>query len=128
MSTITYTGRLVTTSCWCGIHLAIPEDLYKIARRNKGKSVYCPIGHQFIFSNTVEDERDEALREAKRARQREQAVRELLTHEEHSHRATRGHMTRIKKRVAAGVCPCCNRTFKDLARHMEGQHPGYAPK
>jgi hypothetical protein len=34
-------------------------------------------------------------------------------------------MTRIKKRVAAGVCPCCNRSFKDLARHMAGQHPDY---
>lgn len=27
--------------------------------------------------------------------------------------------------VGAGVCPCCNRTFKNLARHMAGQHPGF---
>jgi hypothetical protein len=128
VSTITYTGRLVTTNCWCGIHLAIPEDLHSIARRNKGKTVWCPLGHQFVYSNTVEEQRDQARREATQARQRETAVRDLLAHEEHSHRATRGHMTRIKKRVAAGVCPCCNRSFRDLARHMEGQHPDYAPK
>lgn len=126
--TMTYTGSLVVTSCWCGIHLAIPSDLHSLARRNKGQAVYCPLGHQFIYNGTMEEERDKAREEAKRARQREQAVRDLLEHEEHSHRATRGHVTRLKKRVAAGVCPCCNRTFKDLARHMSGQHPDYVAK
>jgi hypothetical protein len=29
---------------------------------------------------------------------------------------------RLKQRVAAGVCPCCNRTFTNLAEHMAGQH------
>jgi hypothetical protein len=125
MSTITYVGKLVTTSCWCGIHMAIPDDLYSIANRNKGKTVWCPLGHQFIFSNTVEEQLAEAKRETARARQRESAVRDLLTHEENSHRSTRGHLTRQKRRIAAGVCPCCNRTFRDLARHMEGQHPDY---
>lgn len=128
MATMTYVGKLVTTSCWCGIHLAIPDDLHSIANRNKGKVVWCPLGHQFIFSNTTEERLEQAKQETKRARQREQAVRELLTHEENSHRATRGHVTRMKKRVAAGVCPCCNRTFRDLARHMEGQHPDYVAK
>ena len=37
----------------------------------------------------------------------------------------KGQVTRIKKRVANGVCPCCNRTFKDLAAHMSTQHPDY---
>lgn len=27
-STLTYTGTLTITSCWCGIHMAIPNDLY----------------------------------------------------------------------------------------------------
>jgi Fe-S oxidoreductase len=30
---------------------------------------------------------------------------------------------RIKTRVANGVCPHCNRTFQNLARHMASQHP-----
>ncbi|HEX9950777.1 MAG TPA: hypothetical protein VGB53_03340 [Rubricoccaceae bacterium] len=34
--------------------------------------------------------------------------------------AQKGAHTRTKKRIAAGVCPCCNRTFQDLARHMAG--------
>ena len=32
-------------------------------------------------------------------------------------------LTRVKNRVSRGVCPNCNRTFKDLARHMASKHP-----
>ncbi|WP_159103999.1 hypothetical protein [Rhodopseudomonas sp. B29] len=39
--------------------------------------------------------------------------------------AARGQVTKIKNRVGHGVCPCCNRTFANLARHMAGEHPGY---
>ena len=44
---------------------------------------------------------------------------------ERSNRALRGHLTRQRKRAAAGMCPCCRRTFENVARHMESQHPGY---
>ena len=130
MPTITYVGNLVTTSCWCGIHLAIPEDLYRIARRNKGKAVWCPLGHEFIFSNTTEEQLAQARKEAADARRREEATRSLLQHEERSHAATRGHVTRKKKelsRVKAGICPCCTRHFVNLERHMATKHKGYTP-
>ena len=32
----------------------------------------------------------------------------------------------LQYRVGHGVCPCCNRTFGDLYRHMSTKHPGYA--
>lgn len=38
---------------------------------------------------------------------------------------TKAQLTKTKKRVSNGVCPCCNRTFKQLARHMENKHPEY---
>jgi chemotaxis response regulator CheB len=41
------------------------------------------------------------------------------------HSATRAQLTKTKKRVANGVCPCCNRTFKQLARHMKAKHPEF---
>lgn len=60
------------------------------------------------------------------------ASRELLRHEERSHSTTRGHLTRERKkkeqletRAANGVCPCCHRTFKQLARHMKTKHPDF---
>lgn len=33
--------------------------------------------------------------------------------------------TRIKNRVKNGVCPCCNRTFENLARHMQAKHSDF---
>jgi hypothetical protein len=67
-------------------------------------------------------EATKAKEEAAEARRRERAVRDLLEQEENSHRATRGHLTRVKKRVQNGVCPKCNRTFQNLQRHMASQH------
>jgi hypothetical protein len=32
---------------------------------------------------------------------------------------------RIKKRAAAGTCPCCQRSFSNMATHMKRQHPDY---
>lgn len=31
----------------------------------------------------------------------------------------------LRNRAAAGVCPCCNRTFEQLGRHMTTKHPEY---
>lgn len=36
--------------------------------------------------------------------------------------AARGQVTRIKNRIKNGVCPLCNRTFPNLARHMASKH------
>lgn len=129
-TTMTFVGRLVVTSCWCGIHLAVPEDLYNLAKRNKGQGIHCPLGHEFIYNNTIEEELAAERKRSKQISDRLNATRDLLQQEERSHAATRGHVTRKKRelsRVKAGVCPCCNRTFQNLARHMEGKHPEYKP-
>lgn len=47
------------------------------------------------------------------------------THLKRKCSAIKGVATRIKRRVSAGVCPCCNRTFQCLARHMATKHPDY---
>lgn len=50
---------------------------------------------------------------------------EQLGKEKRSKIAIKGHHTRLKKRIFNGVCPCCNRTFKNLHLHMENQHPEF---
>jgi hypothetical protein len=45
---------------------------------------------------------------------------------ERRRRAEKAAKTKIKNRVAKGVCPCCNRTFQNLADHMKSKHPDYA--
>jgi len=87
-------------------------------------AIYCPLGHTYIIAGKGEAARlREQLEAAQRARQ---ATRDLLAHEQRSHAATRGHLTRTKRRVGHGVCPCCGRTFQQLARHMKAKHPDYA--
>jgi hypothetical protein len=115
MPEIQYTETLVTTTCWCGIHLAIPSNLHRIAHED-GRSVYCPLGHTFGWSETFQTKYE-------RERKRVQATKDLLAAEERSHAATRGQMTKLKKRVHAGVCPCCQRSFQNVARHMKTKHP-----
>ena len=123
---------LVVVSCaTCGVTYAIPESFDRSARkyhgdRANGWSICCPFGHTWHYCGATEVER--AKREAREARQRETATRDLLEHEQRSHAATRGHLTRTKKRVAHGVCPCCNRSFKQLERHIATKHPDYRKK
>jgi quinolinate synthase len=118
--TMEYTERLVVTHCWCGIALAIPENLNSYVHRHKGKEVYCPLGHSFVYNDTTEERLAEERRQ-------HAATKSLLHQEERSHAQTRGQLRREKKRVAAGVCPCCNRTFQQLSRHMKNKHPEYKP-
>jgi protein-arginine kinase activator protein McsA len=118
MTQINYTETLIVTSCWCGVAFAIPEERHEWMQRSSKNSCYCPNGHSFHYTNSLETQ-------LQRERQRHQATTELLRAEERSHQATRGHLTRAKKRAAAGVCPCCHRTFKQLARHMQAKHPDF---
>jgi hypothetical protein len=53
--------------------------------------------------------------------------REIAERERRRANGYKGHATRITKRAKAGVCPCCNRTFKQLAAHMASQHPTFTP-
>jgi hypothetical protein len=128
--TIEYVGVLKVTSCWCGIQMAIPSDLFSIATRQEDFTVWCPLGHKFVYGDTTEGRLKEERRRRKEAERAKTATRELLEFEQRSHAATRGHVTRKKKqlaRVSAGVCPCCNRSFANLARHMAGKHPDFTP-
>jgi DNA repair exonuclease SbcCD ATPase subunit len=125
MTQMTYSETLTVTSCWCGIRLAIPDNLYKHLRESERNACYCPLGHTFVFSNTLEEQLNETRRRLEEARRREGATRSLLDQEERSHAATRGHLTRKRvqlQRVEAGVCPHCNRSFQNLARHMKTKH------
>ena len=106
----------------CGIPFGIPSYFEK-ARLNDGKSFYCPNGHYVGWGNKDEIDRLKEVIERERA---DRAYwREEYAKETASHRATKGQVTKLKKRVAAGVCPCCTRTFTNLQRHMANQHPEY---
>lgn len=125
MTTLTYTktGKLVQLTCWCSIPFAIPESLYKQAQGPNHTSFYCPVGHSCTYKTNEFDRTKENLAWYESALTRTQA--ELAT-TERSRAAQKGVTTRLKKRIAAGACPCCHRTFQNVARHMAGQHPDAA--
>lgn len=129
MATLTYTGQLVITNCWCGMKQAIPRDLYDFAERT-GKAVWCPLGHEWVFGDTVKKDLARTKELLEQERRRLQATRDLLAQEERSHAASRGHLTRQRKKlekVVAGVCPVdgCKRHFADLRKHISTKHPAY---
>lgn len=126
--------QLETFKCWsCGCEFAVDQSVSSNKREYK-KTLYCPNGCQLSFGKSRTDQvreemeaeiarvkRDKEYLEASVKRQRERA-----NTAERSLTATRGVVTRIKNRVGKGVCPCCNRTFADLQRHMHAKHPDFA--
>lgn len=116
----------------CKTSLWLPEDLHAVARNSEDVSFYCPYGHQQHFPKG-ETEETRLRRERDRLNQRiaerdDEIARQRTMREETERRlaATKGVVTRIKNRVGHGICPCCNRTFGDLSRHMATKHPTYS--
>jgi hypothetical protein len=106
----------------CGVRFAAPQSLLR-ERRETGKDFFCPNGHSLVFRKSEA----QALREkVERLEGRARHLEDQRAAAERSNIALRGSNTKLRKRIANGVCPCCRRSFKDLARHMSGQHPDYA--
>ena len=118
----------------CGIPYGLPKGFLK-QRREDHQTWTCPNGCRRHFSEgsseaekraaQAEQEltaaRSLAQREARRRADAEDAARRA----DYQARAAKGQLTKARKRAAAGVCPWCQRTFQNVARHMAGQHPDY---
>lgn len=113
------------TCCTCGVVFGIESRHRAELRRKKERtSFYCPNGHsQHYIGDT---EADKLRRELEWARSQRDSARSALKMTENTLRVVKGHKTRLKKRIANGVCPCCNRNFENVARHIKTKHPEYA--
>jgi hypothetical protein len=122
MKTYTETVVLQEVVCdGCGVTFAFPQLLHKGFQRT-GKSFYCPNGHTLHFQSEESRLQKQLVTEQDRYRQVEAqlvAARDQL-------QAAERELARHKKRVANGVCPCCNRSFAQLGRHMKTKHPEYS--
>jgi hypothetical protein len=122
----------------CGIVFGMPSD-YAARRANDHETFYCPNGHPRAFIGKTEAEK---LRDQLAAKDREIAAAKSRAETERtwrvdaeketakvtrSLRATKAVVTRTKKKIVAGRCPCCTTKFKDLAVHMRTEHPNYDP-
>lgn len=128
--TITLKTTLELTTCAaCGITFAAPEHFFT-TRRHDHTSYYCPNGHSLWFPQQSDAEKAQAEAEKykKLWKQEQRYAADVISERnavQRSLSATKGVLTRTKNRIANGVCPCCNRSFANLQRHMDGQHPEY---
>lgn len=117
------TVTLVPMTCpadGCGVVYALSE-WYQRERRKDGNSWHCPNGHSLSYRNAIKSD-TERLREAET---RETALRDQLRAAACEAEKIRGVLLRDRHRFANGVCPCCNRSFENVARHMTTKHPDY---
>lgn len=115
------TVELVLVECYsCAIIYGIPQmmDTMLLAKKEKA-STYCPNGHCWNYVG-----RSDADQLAATKAQLTSAKDQLEAAERAANR-NRQEITRLKKRAANGVCPCCQRTFQQLSRHMKVKHPEY---
>jgi hypothetical protein len=118
--------------CWkCGCPLVLPRELYEAAQRSSDVGVYCGYGHRGVFTGRP-SEADQLRLERDRLKQqlaqKDDSIsfwRENAEKNERQLRAQKGVVTKLRKRASGGVCPCCNRTFSALARHMKAKHPTF---
>lgn len=117
------------TCCTCKVEFGLSNEFYKTARQMAEQmNWYCPAGHKQHFSSG-ETEVDRLRRERNQLKQRgamqQDIINEIAGERDAAQRSAAGYKgvaTRMKNRAKAGVCPCCNRTFQNLARHMKSQH------
>jgi hypothetical protein len=121
---LTVTVELTEINCGaCGGTYAINER-YRQQKYEKGATWNCPYCRVSWGYIKGENERLKEEIAAERARTQAALSRENAARAEKV-RVVR-ERDRLKKRVKAGVCPCCHRTFKQLVAHMKHKHPDYA--
>lgn len=116
MSVYTSVSLEVQTCIACGVYFGVPKQLDYQLRQNH-KSFYCPNGHPQSYCG--ESEAEKLRRELKR---KEQEVADQVRAKLQAQSELQAAERKLK-RVAKGVCPCCNRSFANLHKHMTTKHP-----
>lgn len=114
----------------CGGTYAINES-YRQLKAQEGGSWNCPYCQcGWGYSNNNENSRLKKELEQERKR-KEWALQDAKYQREQAEEAERRRIaqkaatTRLRNRAKAGICPCCNRQFKQLEAHMKNKHPDF---
>lgn len=117
------TTTLTELTCGgCGITYAIPDAYLRQLHRTHA-SFWCPRGCVRHFPGESDVER--LQRQLRHARSRQTHLEDQRAAAERSAAAYKGHLTRARRRAAAGVCPVCQRTVRQMADHIADKHPGH---
>jgi hypothetical protein len=124
---LTFTDAFVAIECCsCHITFGITETTQKILR-GEHSTFYCPNGHPNYYpgekrEEVLERQLQAANSEKERLNNRLELEKKKVAGQKAAASRYRNDRDRIMKRAKAGVCPCCNRTFQNLARHMKTKH------
>lgn len=124
---------MIRITCYkCKEVFCLTESTYEtLVRQAEAGRFFCPHGHEQQFRSgpteldILRDERDKLKQDGARLHDQIRLERERAEGAERSASAYKGVSTRIRNRIKRGACPCCNRTFQNLASHMATKHPGY---
>ncbi len=122
MDTIAKIDMYIEHCCNCGMAFAMTREFQR-RKINDKKSFYCPKGHSQYYVGQTEEQKlkkqldhERQLRHNAESKQFRAQDREKITRALHDH---------TKARVNKGLCPCCDRSFGDLRRHMKSKHKDY---
>lgn len=121
--------ELVEIQCGsCGVWHAIPTAMHANCLE-EGGFWHCPNGHSRGYK--------EGRREREAIRRERDQLKQRIAQIEDDARRERDRLlgekakaekeaAKLRKRAKGGACPCCNRTFQNMSRHMKMQHPEFA--
>ncbi len=129
MSTTILLELVKVECCNCGCVYGLTETMER-RMRDSHALFYCPNGHSQYFPGETEAEKlKRQVAQLQTSIEHKDAnissLREQRSALERSRAALKGVHTRTCNRVKNGVCPCCNRTFANLAAHMHTKHPDF---
>ena len=105
--------------CTCGITFGL-LDSWDDRLRESHQTFYCPNGHSQSYRG--ENEAEKLRKELEEAQRHLEWQRNVAKNARIQQTRAQNKLKRITKRLNAGVCPHCNRTFKQLAAHMHNKH------
>lgn len=129
MATLTETIELEVEDCRvCGVPHAIPKAM-RTEKYNNGGAWYCPNGHHIGWTagnckTGLQKLREENARLSSKVHYQS----EQLGAERKRTAAAKAEAEKERKRIANGVCRCCNRSFQNLRRHIATKHPEIVPE
>lgn len=111
----------------CGVVFTIPASKYEFCRENGGY-FHCPNGHNQGWSESRSKREQRNKEQEQIRRERDLAIQQQAQLNDEIadlNKALKSEKAKSKKaitRIKGGVCPCCNRHFASLERHMKTKH------
>lgn len=104
----------------CGIPFFVPTKWKNNKVEQKG-SFSCPNGCGRQFCGETKEEK--LKREMLQLKQLHEDHNQKLIDKWLDEKKKANDLQKQLKRVHKGVCPCCNRSFQNLKKHIETKHP-----